>query len=78
MDGASAFNTAQNEVVGFVKARAADDGHDADHVHLVLFSLNADITPTGVLLATFNVSGEIFFIGLVSGGRKISWDLSCV
>ena len=54
-------------MIGFVKATAADDGHDADHVHLVLFSLTADITPTGVLLATSNVSGEIFFVGLVSG-----------
>ena len=42
-------NSAQN-MVGFVKA-TADDGH-AQHVHLVLFSLTDDITPTGVLLAT--------------------------
>ena len=35
-----------------VKAMAADDGHDADHVHLVVFSFTADITPIGVLLAT--------------------------
>ena len=78
MGGASAFNTAQDKVVGFVKAMAADDGHDADHVHLVLLSLTADLTPTGILLAIFNVSGEIFFFGLVSGRRKNSWDLSCV
>ena len=63
MGGASAFNTAQDKVVGFVKAMAADDGHDADHAHLDLFSLTADITPTGVLLTTLNVSGEIFFVG---------------
>ena len=54
-------------MIGLVKATAADDGHDADHVHLVLFSLTPDIAPTGVLLATSNVSGEIFFVGLVSG-----------
>ena len=35
-----------------VKAMAADDGHDADHVHLVVFSFTADITPIGELLAT--------------------------
>ena len=74
MGGASAFNTAQNEVVGFVKATAADDGHDADHVHLVLFSLNADITPTGVLLATFYCFWCVFFVGLVSELVFFSWD----
>ena len=35
-----------------VKVMAADDGHDADHVHLVVFSFTADITPIGVLRAT--------------------------
>ena len=50
-------------MIGFVKATAADDGHDADHVHLDLYSLTADKSPTGVLLATLNISGEIFFIG---------------
>ena len=35
-----------------VKAMAADDGHDADHVHFVVFSFTADVTPIGVLLAT--------------------------
>ena len=33
------LNTAQNMDV---KAMAADDGHDADHVHLVVFSFTAD------------------------------------
>ena len=41
-------------MIGFVKATAADDGHDADHVHLVLFSLTADITTSGVLLGFFS------------------------
>ena len=43
------LNTAQYTDV---KAMAADDGHDADHVHLVVFSFTADITPSGVLLVT--------------------------
>ena len=49
-------------MIGFVKTTAADDGHDADHVHLDLFTLIAGIIPTGVLHATLNVSGEIFFV----------------
>ena len=43
----------------------------------VLGSLTTDITPTGVLLVTLNVSGELIFFGLVSEPVKISWNLSC-
>ena len=39
---------AQENMIGFVKTTAADDGHDADHVHLDLFTLIAGIIPTGV------------------------------
>ena len=37
---------------------AADDGHDADHVHLVLLSLAVDkLQLEFFLLATFKVAG---------------------
>ena len=45
-----------------MKATAAEDGHDLI-VFILSFQLTADTNPTGVLLATLNVSGEIFFVG---------------
>ena len=48
-------------MIGFVKATAADDGHDADHVHLDLFSLTADKVQLEFCLP-LSVSGVIFFV----------------
>ena len=39
------YNMAQENMIGIVKTTAADEGHDADHVHLDLFSLTADMIP---------------------------------
>ena len=71
-------NMAQDKVVGFVKAMATDNGHDAFHVHLVLLSLTAGMNSNSSFacrILMFLVS--VFFVGLVSElVLFFSWDFA--
>ena len=64
--------------VGFVKATAADDGHDEDHVHLVLLSLTADKLQLEFCLPLLMFLVCFLRWSCVWACEECSWDLGCV